>query len=453
MEQDAADQDAAVGAGLETEQRRSIDALRTWFTANGGYLDPRLQLMYSPERGQHVVASSAIAASEDAPALLCKCPLSLSLSFLNVEAAPPAGVRPCAASSAVAHLVGRVERAALSCFLLCEQRLLGTRSFWAAYIACLPRESDMATPWWFADRDLLWLLGTNVHLSAEAERSGVEMRRGMWKAQWEEGVRVLKAAGVDVEEYTWELYLWAATIFSSRSFASRIFSPSVSEPSGQQSFPLLYPVVDSFNHRFGAKVLWNMDNGDFQMSVAEPAQAGEEVFNNYAPKGNEELLTGYGFCIPNNPCDEVAMRIGRPPDSVHTLLRSRYPERFASAEWADTDAVFFLRGSDHYSGGYQHAEPLLRGLPPELIGTLGAILDHSYRQQGVELEQHHLEPAAVDAILERLAAKHQGIRQWDDQLPAEPQNDRQRFAKMYRDGQLAIMEEIMAELQQYLDRF
>jgi hypothetical protein len=49
-------------------------------------------------------------------------------------------------------------------------------------------------------------------------------------------------------------------------------------------------MLDSFNHKFGAKVLWNMDKGDFELSTIEPSKAGEEVFNNYAPKGNEERM-------------------------------------------------------------------------------------------------------------------------------------------------------------------
>jgi hypothetical protein len=76
-----------------------------------------------------------------------------------------------------------------------------------------------------------------------------------------------------------------------------------------------------------------------------------------------------------------------------------------------------------------------------------------HKQQGEELQQEHRDPAAVDAILERLISKYQGIRQWDEQWPPEPKNKKQRFANMYRDGQLAILEEIIGELQNYLEQF
>jgi hypothetical protein len=214
-------------------------------------------------------------------------------------------------------------------------------------------------------------------------------------------------------------------------------------------------VLDSFNHKFGAKVLWDMDKGDFKLSTTEPTEASEELFNNYAPKGNEELLNGYGFCIPNNPCDEVAMKLGRPPEPVHILLRKRYPSRFTTSEWTDEAATFFLRGSGHYTGGYPQSptHTQLRGVPADLIGAIRAILRHSYQQQGNELPEQHLHPAAVDAILERLVAKYQGIRQWDERLPDEPKNEKQKVAKMYRDGQLTILEEIIGELQEYLEEF
>lgn len=35
-----------------------------------------------------------------------------------------------------------------------------------------------------------------------------------------------------------------------------------------------------------------------------------QVFNNYGPKPNEELLLGYGFVLPSNPDDVVALRLG-----------------------------------------------------------------------------------------------------------------------------------------------
>lgn len=181
--------------------------LIAWFTANDGYLNPSLDLAYTKESGQHFTATAAISASPDSSAPLCKCPFSLTLSHLNILTSPPRSIRSHAQSSACRHLLSgggeSLPKAAMSYFFLCEQRLRGQESFWFPYIEALPREDAMSTPWWFDGEDMKWLLGTSIHVSPEPERSGVEMRRLMWKGWWERGVAVLKAAGEGTERYTW----------------------------------------------------------------------------------------------------------------------------------------------------------------------------------------------------------------------------------------------------------
>jgi hypothetical protein len=177
--------------------------LEDWFLTNGGYLNPSLGLAYTQESGQHFIATKDIPASEGSTTQLCKCPFSLSLSFLNILPSPPASIRNYSSESICTHLIDKLPKAAQSYFFLCEQRLLGDKSFWWPYITALPKEDDMTTPWWFGEEDLAWVLGTSIHISPGPEKSGVEMRRGMWTRQWEEGIGVLKDAGADVEEYTW----------------------------------------------------------------------------------------------------------------------------------------------------------------------------------------------------------------------------------------------------------
>jgi hypothetical protein len=163
---------------------------------------------------------------------------------------------------------------------------------------------------------------------------------------------------------------------------------------------------------------------------------------------------GYGFCIPSNPCDEVPIRLGRPPPPVQEQLRLKYPTRFSTSDWDPEAATFFLRGSRHYSGGYpppMHEVKLrcLRGLPPDFYRTIHSILRYAFQTQhaGEEITEEELVEATLDAILERLVDKRNGIVKWNDELPAEPQNIKQKVAKIYRDGQLEILEEIIGELQ------
>lgn len=81
-----------------------------------------------------------------------------------------------------------------------------------------------------------------------------------------------------------ELFMWAATIFSSRSFTSDLFTSE----NTKSSFPVLYPVLDIFNHRLGTKVGWQFHKGDFNLCLEERVEQGMQVFNNYSPKGNED---------------------------------------------------------------------------------------------------------------------------------------------------------------------
>lgn len=73
-------------------------------------------------------------------------------------------------------------------------------------------------------------------------------------------------------------------MFSSRSFTSNIMTvDAAGDP-----FSLLYPVIDIFNHKFGEKAHWSMEKGTFSLILPSGALLGQQIFNNYAPKGNQE---------------------------------------------------------------------------------------------------------------------------------------------------------------------
>jgi len=163
---------------------------------------------------------------------------------------------------------------------------------------------------------------------------------------------------------------------------------------------------------------------------------------------------GYGFCIQDNPCDEVTIRLGRPPESVHAALKNKFPARFISPGWDPEEATFFLRSSHHYSGGYRNEISCLRGLSSDMFGTIRTIISFAFQAQledGDEISDDELDYASIQAILDRLLDKRQAIVQWDSHLPPQPQNIRQTHAKTYRDGQLRILNEIISELQEHLE--
>jgi hypothetical protein len=81
-----------------------------------------------------------------------------------------------------------------------------------------------------------------------------------------------------------ESYIWAASIFTSRGFDSTLVFPNLA----LEQFSVLYPFVDSLNHDMNAKVDWDMGSEAFTLNTYETLKQGEEIFNNYGSKGNEE---------------------------------------------------------------------------------------------------------------------------------------------------------------------
>ena len=114
-------------------------------------------------------------------------------------------------------------------------------------------------------------------------------------------------------------YLTAATYISSRGFPSSLLSPTPSLAYSPTSQPVLLPGVDALNHARGQPISWVVTYPDTNDTSQEPkislvlhtaTPKGGELFNNYGPKPNSELILGYGFSIPRNPDDTIILKIG-----------------------------------------------------------------------------------------------------------------------------------------------
>jgi len=114
-------------------------------------------------------------------------------------------------------------------------------------------------------------------------------------------------------------YLTAATYLSSRAFPSSLLSPTPSLAHSPTSQPVLLPGVDALNHARSQPISWVVTYPDANDTSQEPkislvlhtaTTKGDELFNNYGPKPNSELILGYGFSIPRNPDDTIVLKIG-----------------------------------------------------------------------------------------------------------------------------------------------
>ncbi|EED83649.1 predicted protein [Postia placenta Mad-698-R] len=119
-----------------------------------------------------------------------------------------------------------------------------------------------------------------------------------------------------------ERYLTASTYLSSRAFPSTLLSPTPSLAPSPDSHPVLLPGVDALNHARGQPVSWAVSTApnapsSISLVLHNAHPAGAELFNNYGPKPNAELILGYGFALPHNPDDTIVLKLGGASAAQH----------------------------------------------------------------------------------------------------------------------------------------
>jgi len=122
---------------------------------------------------------------------------------------------------------------------------LGVTLAHAAYVASLPTAADFATPCYYSEAELLHLRGTNLFGAVGDRLTG-------WKEEWK-GV-VGRLEGETKAALSWKDWLWACTVISSRAFPSVLIDGDKAN-----NTPVLFPGVDTLNHRYGEKVTWKTD--------------------------------------------------------------------------------------------------------------------------------------------------------------------------------------------------
>ncbi|KAL6712139.1 hypothetical protein ACN47E_000016 [Coniothyrium glycines] len=415
-----------------------LDALVSWFVAKGGWMNPDVQISYSDLNGFHMRAVRSFSLTP-----LVSCPLSLTISHLNLD---PSRTEVITIDSPLRLCQGHIPRHILTYLLLIEQRASGAASPWHAYIACLPDSEYMTTPIWFDEDDMAFLVGTGL---APAAR---DRREELYK-QWQNAITVLKEFGIALHhDLDFKSLLWAATIFSSRAFISTHILP------GEETTPMLFPVVDILNHSVSAKVEWNFEPyTSFTLKCLEPesVEPGQELFNNYAPKQNDELLLGYGFCLDHNPVEQFALKLAFPPmlrefATAAGLLESDNVPFGMSSNFLKTDPnneQHFLRTKDHPFGRYENNVSIFRGVPPYVV--------HFFFIQTMMMLERDVQSIDTDRpgvriTLQVLVLLHQALEQRCQSLPLHntqvPKNVKQKFAKIYRDGQAKIIHAVREEL-------
>ncbi|KAH9864016.1 hypothetical protein J1614_009949 [Plenodomus biglobosus] len=154
-----------------------ISNLLSWFTQNGGWVSPDVQVVHDDSHGFHMLAKGPLNS-----ALVVSCPLRLTLSILNLDPEPNQ-VLPI--DTVLRQCRGKIPDHILAYLLLIEQRNKGDASPWHAYIICLPAPESMTTPLWFNEADSAFLAGTSVAPAAQERKQ--EIHR-----QWDNVVAVFR---------------------------------------------------------------------------------------------------------------------------------------------------------------------------------------------------------------------------------------------------------------------
>lgn len=245
-------------------------------------------------------------------------------------------------------------------------------------------------------------------------------------------------------------FLWSHLILLSRAFPEYIIHPQCHEGS-----VILLPLLDLLNHDAHLKVQWYSEGEAFCLEKNGGVAKGQELFNNYGAKGNEELLAGYGFVQEDNEFDYVALKIKLPLNTIESILenepRIQLPtlddyttfafEKSTEKKKDKTDPSYFEDGIRFFINT-QNANCLnpLLDLFSYLSKTDGTEnwTDLRPRLQGLQSLR-----AALKLKQDQASVSPQGLEHSD-----AINSYREHCARVYRQGQLHVLKHAISSLKQ-----
>ncbi|RCH80486.1 hypothetical protein CU098_001171, partial [Rhizopus stolonifer] len=223
-------------------------------------------------------------------------------------------------------------QAVAALFLLLE-KIKGEASFYWPYINILPK--IIKTALFFDHHDLTFIQNTNLD-------SVIKERKNKLVAEYQGLLNKLPGT-IDKSKVTWEEFLWSYCVFSSRSFPYTLIDPDTESQSAQ----VLFPLADALNHKPNTKITWSRqgdsETGSLTFISGEVYHAGDEIFNNYGPKSNEELLLGYGFCFEHNEHDFIALKTNFSQDPNQQIKLEILKQCQVSSDNADPFTFYLHR--------------------------------------------------------------------------------------------------------------
>ena len=422
---------------------------------------PKLQLGRG-DYGWGVFATADLAPSEE----IASIPLSLVLTHQKAEdSAVGAAVRELnerlqCASSLPHPAVPISPRTTQYLFML--QQLADPAAFFHPYLASL---SPPCSPLLWPATVLSHLAGTNLH-------AAIPNKLRQLRARYDNCVPLLCAhspATFPSSAFTFDRFLWAHTQVTSRGFPVRVGERPEEErvTAGElraegskrpnERVGCLLPLLDMTNHRMRTPITWTTTAAhDARVSfrtgeAGGGVRAGEEVFNNYGAKSNEEFLLGYGFCIADNPYDEYTVQLGGlGGDTAYLLDRLRLPWRdkgyYLTASSTPAQLLAVLRvavmtEAEREVYGWQWAQRGAQDIATEQVGARNEVAMLDQLQQ---LLMSRLAKLGHSTLQQAEAAEQQDR----ERLGRTELTEEERLALVYRSGQRHILIERTKHTQQ-----
>jgi len=180
----------------------------------------------------------------------------------------------------------------------------------------------------------------------------------------------------------------------------------------------------------GQPITWLTSSEPQSISLVAPApiDSSVQVYNNYGPKPNEELLLGYGFVLSPNPDDVLPLRLGGIGSNVSANKKARLTSKGLDAgkRWIikrdgeiPRDLMEVLRivmGDEHH---HEHEHDDDDDEEEE---------EHGHWEQEMELEQDVL--GALGQMLDDKLAKLESVKS-----TVEAREDVRTMCQVYRQGE------------------
>ncbi|RLN54959.1 hypothetical protein BBJ29_008342 [Phytophthora kernoviae] len=196
---------------------------------------------------------------------------------------------------------------------LMYERSKGAESFFAPFIASLPKEFDLPVSW--SEAELNELKGTNVLLLTQMMKRQLQHDfENIHQAIAEDFPEIFAA----LPTLTMEDYVWAMSVIWSRAFG-------VSKDG--KYLHVLCPAMDMFNHDvrlcnpLDDFVSYNEEKQAMTHHVAEDGVSGTALHISYGQYSNAKLLYSYGFVAHENSIQAVDFWMKIPPTDPYFKLK------------------------------------------------------------------------------------------------------------------------------------